>query len=285
MNIRNLFLFLFSALGLSLTAQRDPLPYRLYTGEGKPVKFKKLVRAAGETDVILFGELHNSAVAHWLQLELARSLDSFDLGLEMFETDEQRAVEGFRRGRVSYAQLDSLTGGLWPNFETDYLPIVELARTRGGKVVATNVPRRYARQVFRGGFEALAALPDEEQALLPPLPVPYDPELPGYRRMLEMMPGGHGGATFPMAQAIKDASMGYRIAQAARAGRPLLHLNGGYHSDDYEGIGWYLAQYAPELRRVTVSTVEQEDLSELEAAYAGKADFILVVPAVGLKTY
>ncbi len=278
-------LLLLLALSVTTSAQSAPEAYRLYRQGGKPVKWKKMVARLAEADVILFGESHNNAVCHWLQLELLRALPEADLGLEMFETDEQRWLEGYGKGRVNDEQLDSLTGGVWPNFRTDYKPLVLEAARRGAAVIATNVPRVYARRVFRQGLESLEQLTEEEKALLSPLPIPYDPELPGYRRMLEMMPGGHGGATFPMAQAIKDATMAAFIVRNRRTGMPFLHLNGSYHSDDFEGIGWYLRQYAPELKVVTLTTAEQEEINRVTEEYREKADFIIVTNDAVTRTY
>jgi uncharacterized iron-regulated protein len=222
-----------------------------------------------------------------MQREVATDLGTYDLGLEMFETDEQAALDRYLALTYSLPQLDSAAGGLWPNFNTDYLPLIEQARRDEARVIATNTPRRYARLVFQRGLVALQSLPSEVQAYLPPLPVPYDADLPGYRAMLGEGHGGmaHGGENFPKAQAIKDATMAWFIVSSARPDRPFLHLNGSYHSDNYEGIGWYIRQYKPQLKVVTISTVEQETLDNLAEESEGVADYILVVPATMTKTY
>ena len=183
------------------------------------------------------------------------------------------------------AAIDSVGEGLWSNFKTDYKPVVDWAAKNDVAVIATNVPRKYARAVFRGGLEALNELSAEEMNLLPALPIPYDATLPGYVRMLEMMPGGHGGETFPMAQAIKDATMAHFIVANKQPGVRFLHLNGSYHSDDYEGIGWYLKKYAPELKVMTITTIEEKNPSQLSAGNRGKADFTIVVSEMLGKTY
>ena len=275
-------------MALPASAQSDPAAFRLFTPTGKKTKYKKLLRDARAADVILFGEQHNNPIAHWLQHRLARDLattNGLTLGLEMLETDQQTALNAYLAGEAKVEAIDDAGEGLWSNWRTDYAPLVGWAKNQGHPVVATNVPRPYARKVFSDGFEVLADLPIEEKALLPPYPVPYDAQLPGYVRMLEMMPGGHGGENFPKAQAIKDATMAYFIAQNHRAGVPFLHLNGSYHSDDYEGIGWYLKQYAPQLKVLTLSTGEQDDLASLGEELKGKADYIIVTPTLMTKTY
>jgi uncharacterized iron-regulated protein len=271
----------------STVSGQRPRAYALYNQKGRSVSFRKMMRELRDADVILFGEYHNNPIAHWMQREVAEALGDYDLGLEMFETDEQEALDRYLAVTYTLPQLDSAAGGLWPNFNTDYLPLIEQARRDGARVIATNAPRRYARLVFQRGLVALRSLPPAELEFLPPLPVPYDAELPGYRAMLGDGHGrmAHGGETFPMAQAIKDAAMGWFIATNVREGRPFLHLNGSYHSDNYEGIGWYLRQYKPQLRVVTITTTEQEDVGTLGEEPEGMADYILVVPENMTKTY
>jgi uncharacterized iron-regulated protein len=272
----------------ALPAQSDPSPYALYNQAGKRTKFKKLVKKALKADVILFGESHNDAVVHWLQYNLAlhlRAAAPLSIGMEMFESDQQEVLNDYLAGKVEIKAIDEVGEGLWSNFKTDYKPVVDWAAKNDVAVVATNVPRKYARIVFKGGFDALNDVSAEEKALLPPLPVPYDATLPGYVRMLEMMPGGHGGETFPMAQAIKDATMAHFIVANKKTGVPFLHLNGSYHSDDYEGIGWYLKKYAPELNVMTITTIEESDPTILSEKNRGKADFTIVVSEVLGKTY
>jgi uncharacterized iron-regulated protein len=288
MLIRIALLLMLVPLAHTLNAQSEPEPYRLFAQNGKATKYKKLLKAARKADVILFGETHNDAIGHWLQNLLARDLATgapLTVGMEMFESDQQQALNGYLAGELKAADVDSVGEGLWSNFRTDYQPLVDWAATNDVPVIATNVPRSFARMVFKAGFGALDDLSPKMKKLLPPLPVPYDATLPGYVRMLEMMPGGHGGETFPMAQAIKDATMAHFIVKNKQAGRAFLHLNGSYHSDDFEGIGWYLQQYAPELKVLTISTVEQETLGKLAEENVGKGNFVLAVSSLMTKTY
>lgn len=283
-----LLLFFIPLFSTIMSAQKNPAAYALYDQKGKKVKYKKMLKALQEADVVLFGESHNDAIAHWMQNLVARDLQSsgpISVGMEMLESDQQEGINGYLQGKTTVEELEKIGEGMWNNFSTDYQPLIDYARGEGIPVIATNVPRRFARVVFKEGFGGLEKLSAADKALLPALPVPYDAELPGYKQMLEMMPGGHGGETFPMAQAIKDATMAHFIVANKLEGRQFLHLNGSYHSDNFEGIGWYLNQYAPELKVVTITTVEEQDISNLSADNTGKAHFTLVVPALMTKTY
>lgn len=92
--MRFLTLLLFMFLTTSAFAQ-SKRAYRLYNAKGKKVSYKKMLRKIGKADVVLFGELHNNAIAHWLQLEITKDLaeeHSMVLGAEMMETDNQEAL-------------------------------------------------------------------------------------------------------------------------------------------------------------------------------------------------
>lgn len=281
--MRSLFLpFLFV---LNSAHAQEPIAYRLFEGKGKPAKHSTFMKSLGQADVILFGEQHNSAIAHWLQLVVARELATkgpLAMGAEMIEADDQATLDRYLRGEIDQAAFDTLARQ-WKN-HGDYAPLVELAKERGLRFIATNVPRRYASMVYKGGFEALDTLPDAEKQWIAPLPIAYDADLPGYKAMLDMG-HGHASPTMPMAQALKDATMAHFILSSLTSGTPFLHFNGTYHSDNYEGIGWYLKRARPELRIITIATVTQADASKLETEHKGKADFILVVDEAVPGTY
>ena len=78
---------------------------------------------------------------------------------------------------------------------------------------------------------------------------------------------------------------GRGLRMGAELPKQFLHLNGAYHSLQGGGIIPYLRQYAPKVRVVTVTTVLQEDLSGLDDAYRGMADFILIVPEDMTRTH
>jgi uncharacterized iron-regulated protein len=288
--MRNMLIPLLMA-GLSLAFVTDKPAYRIYNQKGKDIPYSKMVRQLADADIIFFGELHDNPIAHWLQRELTGDLyvlgeKQLVLGAEMFETDNQLLLDEYLGGMITEAKFEE-EARLWQNHKTDYKPLLQFAFNEGIPFIATNVPRRYANLVYREGFEGLDSLSAAAKEFLPPLPVPYDPELPGYKAMLEMGQMGHGKANenFPKAQAIKDATMGHFILKNRSAGKQFLHFNGAYHSDNAEGIVWYIMQEEPGLKISTITTVLQESTDSLEQASAGKADFTIVVPKNMTRTY
>lgn len=285
-------IFLLSFFLLLAAFKTDKPAYVLYNSKGKQVKFEKMMKAVAEADIVFFGEQHNNPISHWLQLEVTQEThkihqEKLVLGAEMIETDNQEVLDLYLNGTINEDSL-AASARLWPNYQTDYKPLVDFAKTHQLPFIATNVPRRYASKVFKGGFEALDTLPDNERQFIAPLPIDYDAELPGYQKMLEMMSGmpGHQSSNFPKAQAIKDATMAWSIAQNYKPGTHFIHYNGSYHSDNFEGIVWYLKRFLPQVSILTITTLEQESLpKKLTDEDRAVADFMVVVPANMTKTY
>ncbi|MFO7827871.1 MAG: ChaN family lipoprotein [Bacteroidales bacterium] len=279
------FILFLLAFGIYTIAQNKKA-YQIFNPQGEKVNYEQLLQTANKSDIILFGELHNNPIAHWLQYEVSYDLiqnGKLTFGAEMFEADNQEALNLYLKDSIDYKGLDSLAR-LWPNYKTDYAPLVDLAKENNQPFIATNIPRRYANRVFKKGFEALDTLSEKEKSWMAPLPIEYDPELPGYKNMLQMM-GGHGGENLPKAQAIKDATMAWFIAKHFNPDHQFIHFHGTYHTDHYEGILWYLKKLLPDVKYVTISTVSQADVNHLEEENTGKADFIICVDENMTTTY
>lgn len=286
--MKNIIVSLLVLLSLS-SFKGDKPAYRIFDNDGKKVKYKKMLETVKDADVVFFGELHNNPVVHWLQYEL--TIDMYNekdgniiLGAEMFETDNQLILNEYLKGNISKKSFEK-EARLWPNYKTDYKPLVEFARDSNLVFVATNIPRRYASTTYKKGFEGLDELSAEAKSYIAPLPIEYDPELKGYSDMVKQMEDmGHANPNLPKAQAVKDATMGYSIAEYAGNGKTFIHYNGAYHSNNYEGILWYLNRYKRNLKIVTITSVEQADVDTLSGDNINLANFIIVVDETMTKT-
>lgn len=265
---------------------QDKPAYRIFNAKGKPTTYKAMLKASKNTNVVLFGELHNNSIAHWLQLALIKDLileRNLVLGAEMLEQDNQEALNNYLAGTINQKQLDTLAR-LWPNYKTDYAPLVNFAKENKLAFVATNIPRRFASLVHKKGFAILDSLSDVEKSWIAPLPIPFDSLLSTYQNIFNML-GAHASPNLVKAQAIKDATMAYFISKNIAPNKIFVHFNGAYHSDFYEGIGWYLKHYNASLKHVTISTVTQDQLKNLEKEHLRKADFIICVDQDVTTTY
>lgn len=277
--------YLFIVLFFVLVAFKSDKPaYSLYNKDGKAVKYEKMLKSFKNADIVLFGEYHDNPISHWLQLELTKDLykikgDKLVLGAEMFESDNQLILDEYITGVIFESRFEA-EARLWPNYETDYKPLIDFAWDKDLKFVASNVPRRYASLVNSKGFEGLEQLTDEAKKFIPPLPIVYDSTLTCYSKMLE----NSDNLNFPKAQALKDATMAHFILKNWSKDKLLLHFHGAYHSENFESIYWYLKHHNPKLNIVTITTVQQNNVSELEQKNTGTADFTICVDENMTKT-
>jgi uncharacterized iron-regulated protein len=267
------------------------LSYRIFKENGKPIRYQKMVKQIRDADIVLFGELHNNPISHWLELQVTKDLyelkgESLVLGAEMFEADNQQFLTAYLKGDLSDKEFSDTTR-LWKNYKTDYRPLVEFAKDNHLHFVASNIPRRYASMVFKGGFEALDSLSDEEKKWVAPHPVAYDAELPGYKGMTKM--GMHMSVdkleNFPKAQAIKDATMAHFILTNLKSGQQFIHYNGAYHSNNFEGIVWYLKRANPNIKIATIYTATAEQVKKMDPKLKGRNTYTIVVREDMMKTY
>jgi uncharacterized iron-regulated protein len=290
--MKTLLLFILWLLcSFRIAYSQEKPAYQLFTAKGKKTTYAKLFKAVQQSEIIFFGELHYDPIAHWLQFELVKDTylnkQQVQIGAEMFENHQQWALDLYQEGKITADQFQD-TVKLWGNYPTDYKPVTDFAVRNHIPVFATNIPRSYARVVAKNGLTGLDTVADERKKWIAPLPIEVNFELPSYKALLGT---GHGNEmpgiqakNFVSAQAIKDATMAYRIHTTYRKGSKYFHLNGSYHSDYKEGIIWYLRKHNPNYKLLNISTVYQDDLGKLETEHQKKADFILVVPKTMTQT-
>jgi uncharacterized iron-regulated protein len=263
--------------------------FKIYNKEGNEVRFESMVQIAGQHEVVFFGELHNNSIAHWLQLQMLKQLHqntkSVVLAGEFFERDDQLNIEEWLAGKMTDKTFET-ESKLWNNYMLDYKPLMLYAKKNNIPFIGSNIPRKYASLVSRQGLAALDSLSAEAKKYIAPLPIEVDKTLPGYVGMKDMMHGSGMNVDFMVeAQAVKDATMAYSLFDHLDKGKQILHINGSYHSNNYEGIIWYLKKHKPNTSILTINTVEQENIHSLEEKTKGTADFIIVLPSDSPKSY
>jgi len=294
MKFRSILLIL-TGLLISTTVWADKPAYKIFNSKGKKASYKALLKDAGDAQVVFFGELHNNPICHWLQFELTTDLydlkqDKLVLAAEMFERDDQLLLNEYIGKFIRKKDFEK-EAKLWPNYKTDYAPLVNFAYDHNLKFIATNIPRRYAALVNLKGFEGLDSINAYQRAMIAPLPIKYDSTMNCYKAMKEMFAGSgpmHKVMNIAEAQAIKDATMGYYIYKNIEEDGIVLHYNGSYHSDNYEGAVWYARDFARrfpfDTNVVTITCVEQDDIDKLSEEHIGKADYIICINSNMTKT-
>jgi uncharacterized iron-regulated protein len=246
---------------------------------------------------VFFGEQHDDPETHFLEFALlegmGRQRSQIVLSLEMFERDVQAELDRYLSGAVSESTFLA-TARPWPRYATDYRAMVQLARARGWKVIASNIPRPMASAISRRGMPALDSLTSLERtraaaAMVCPTTDSY------FKRFAEAM-GGHsaGGGPpsagdsaaaramtvrFYEAQCAKDETMAESIARelmTARGQAVVLHVNGAFHSDFGLGTAERVRRRMPDIRSLTITAVPVENPgSAVIGTHAGKADYVI----------
>lgn len=261
--------------------------YRLYNNSGEQISFETMIDSLGRAEVVFIGENHNCPISHWMELEITKALhghwgDRLILGEEMMEADNQLILDEYLSGKISYDRFET-EARLWPNYSTDYYPVVYYAKDNGIPFVATNVPRRYANAVNSGGLGVLDNFSEEARSYIAPLPIPFEYDTIaadakfGIMQMLSQRTPEEM-RSLAEAQALKDATMGWFIARNMKPDTRFVHINGTMHSNSGDGIIPYLLHYRPGTRIATVTSVREDEIDNLDPAYLDMADFYIVVP-------
>jgi uncharacterized iron-regulated protein len=267
---------------------------RVVDRSGQTSSFDALVGQAAHVDVVFFGEQHDDPETHRVEFGLLDALGRTGrpiiLSLEMFERDVQPLLDAYLAGTIPESEFLAKARP-WDRYVTDYRPMVELARSRGWPVIASNVPRPMASAVGRAGLACLDTIPATARAFAATeIQCPDD----AYRaRFLQEMRGHSSGGAAPsaadtlptaaaqryyLAQCVKDETMAESIARAldrGPAGALLVHYNGAFHSDFGQGTADRVRRRRPEGRTLLVTAVPTTDLDAATAVQVGRADWVV----------
>jgi len=258
--------------------------FKIYsTADQKIVSLDAVAAQMRNADVLFFGEEHNDATEHHLELSLLTRLakdyaGKAALSMEMFETDCQLPLNEYLEGMIR--EQDYIKDAkVWDNY-ADYRPLIEFAKAEKIAVIAANAPNRYVKLTNMQGLDALLKLSAEAKRLLPPLPI--DTAVGAYFEKFSQLMGGHGGfGGFQLyqAQSLWDASMGYMISKflAQHPGFKLLQINGGFHSEERLGTVAQLKHYAPLVKAITIAAYAADDFASPNwSKYVKNADYIIL---------
>ncbi len=287
------------------------IPHRVYkSGDKKFSDFEAMLAELSRVDVAFVGEQHNDPATHRIEraiLEgLSRRRDNIIVAMEMFERDTQDKLDEYLAGSVS--EEDFLKASRpWPNYFTDYRPLIEFSRAHKWRVIASNVPRRIATQVSRQGLDAARSGAESDRKLVASeFACPMDDY---FKRFAEAMGKGHPGAhhgqqdqnqpdkkqeeerratleRFYLAQCVKDETMAESIANAfgiqanikseAQAGPLVVHFNGAFHSDYRLGTASRAIRRLPKSNVKVISVVPVENLDIINTDdYRKRGDYII----------
>ena len=288
--MKKIIFTLFATMIAALSWAQSPVAYTLFDKDGNKVEYRAMIEEISLQDLVFLGEIHNCPIAHWMEKLIIEDLyaihgDKLMLGAEMFERDDQLLVNEYISGLIPESRF-KVEAKLWQNYETDYKPIIEFAKTNKLPFIATNVARRYANIVAKEGLKALDKVSEEAHAWLAPLPIEYisNPLVDAYFSHM-MNPGMKKTPSTNLAEAqvVKDATMAWSISQTLK--EKFVHINGSFHSTGHAGIINYLNVYRPGLKIATIEVVRQDQIDTLNEKSKGNADYFICVPRSMTTTY
>lgn len=246
--------------------------------------------------LVFFGEEHDHSYGHWMEnyvlnkmIDIVKNDSSpLALGLEMFERDTQPWLTFYLNGDVTEKSFLA-SSRPWPNYETDYKPMIESMKKAGYPVLAANVPRRYAHHVVIEKENILFQMPDDElswmaKEIIAPLKGIYWDKF--YDLFKDQMPLDKIILYF-RSQCLKDDTMARSVVEwwnttkeVGTQKKRLLFCSGDFHVENFAGLYEKVATQIPNAPRLLLTAHPYDpkepfpDLKQFE----GVADVVIFLP-------
>ncbi|MCE9593271.1 MAG: ChaN family lipoprotein [Planctomycetes bacterium] len=267
-----------------------PLERAVFVRDGKTgeaVALDALFDRLARADVVFLGETHLDETTHRLELATfqalcARRPGRVVLALEMFERDVQPTLDAYLASKIDEATFLA-SARPWSNYRTAYRPLIEYAKSVGARVIASNFPTPLRGRIASEGLDLLAKLPPAELPFAPAKILPHRPE---YWRRVDNAVRGHLGMMggkpadddprLDDTQCLWDNSMGEScaLALARDRGTLVLHVNGGFHSEYWDGTVRQLLLRAPDTKVATVAIDPSSNPAIDDVGGKPRADFV-----------
>jgi len=272
--------------------------YNLQSPSGQDINLKRFVADIQDADVVLVGEWHTHTGIHRFQTELLQSMiaanDNVTLSMEQFTRDKQAIVNAYLAGEIGEGTLIK-QGNAWPNYTSDYRPLVELAKTNKIDIIAANAPKNIIRCIAKEGISYVDKLPiDERTWLAENINIQDSPYKTHF--MASMHHGDESQNENKFASQVTwDETMAESIVNylAANPNKPLLgsrnkqvlHIAGKFHTENGLGTAASILARAPELKVVIVTPVDvnaelsinEQSINEQSSTVQATSDYRLQV--------
>jgi len=136
--------------------------------DGRIITFNQMIEEVKKVKIVFFGEIHDSIEDHEAELAIIRALHESDtpmsIGLEMFRSDSQDALDSWTRGKSSLEQFLPAYYDNWHMPWIFYREIFWYSREHEIPLIGLNIPDEIAKKVARQGY---ASLTEQEKKHLP----------------------------------------------------------------------------------------------------------------------
>lgn len=254
--------------------QDHPLLGRIWdTRSENFIDYDSLTYELTQARHLLLGETHINPEHHRIQAEVLGDFidqgQSFALVLEIFETDQQQAIDrAIASGQAAADDVADATNIRASGWDWDsYRPLVQLGLEGKAAILAGNAPRKEVRQVAYTGLQAVPGERITELGLSTPLPAA------ARQTLTQVIIDSHcGHALGDMAdrlvdaQRVRDATMA-DVMLNAPFDKSVLVTGAGHARRDY-GVPRYILERTPDASVVSIG------LTEVTAGLTSPEDYI-----------
>lgn len=235
--------------------------YNLQSPSGQDINLQRFVADIQGADVVLVGEWHSHTGIHRFQTQLMQTMiatnQNLALSMEQFTRDKQAIVNAYLADEIGEKTLIK-QGKAWPNYTSDYRPLVELAKRNNIDIIAANAPKNIIRCIAKEGIAYIDKLPIAEQAWLAAnintQDSPYKTHF-----MASMHHGDESQNENKFASQITwDETMADSIVNylTDNKNKQVLHIAGKFHTENGLGTAASILARAPHLNVVIVTPVD-----------------------------
>ncbi|GIC75536.1 ChaN family lipoprotein [Moritella sp. F3] len=241
--------------------------YNLQSPSGLDINVADFVEQIKDADVVLVGEWHTHTGIHRFQTALLQAMladnDNIALSMEQFTRDNQAVVNAYLAGEIGEGTLIK-QGNAWPNYTSDYRPLVELAKVNNIDIIAANAPKNIVRCIAKEGIRYIDKLPADERVWLAEnintQDSPYKTHF-----MASMHHGDESQNESKFASQLTwDETMAESIvnylSDDLNTGKQVMHIAGKFHTENGLGAAASILARAPELKVVIVTPVDVNTL-------------------------
>ncbi len=234
--------------------------YQLRSPQNLPITLQDFTLEIKDVDVVLVGEWHTHTGIHRFQTELLRAMyqqnHDVTLSMEMFSRDSQAVVEQYLADEIGEQTLIQQANA-WSNYESDYRPLVEFAKTEKLDIIAANAPKDIVRCIGKEGIDYINKLPANERIWLADTISTQDSAYKTH--FLSSMHHGDEAQNSKQfaAQVTWDETMAESIVRYLERypNNKVMHIAGKFHIENGLGTAASILARAPHLKVVIVTPV------------------------------
>lgn len=240
---------------------RSHYEYQLASATAAPLSVKALSQQLQDSDVILVGEWHSHSAIHRFQTDLFIQLMSMNrnlaLSMEQFSRPAQTTINQYLAGEIG-EQMMIENAHAWPNYESDYRALIEVAKSNQRAVIASNAPKDVVQCIAKQGIDYLDRLPTEERKQ-----VANDIDTSNSQYKQKFMASMHHGTPESTekqyaAQITWDETMAESIVAYLDQNpeSQVMHIAGKFHTEDGLGIAHSIKKRNPAITVSIITPVE-----------------------------